>query len=260
MKFTQSTLATQTPILALRRQLASLMSAPEEAGKCWLEHARLCRALGHGDAATSAVLQAAAAKVPGAELERLQLVYLRGEPHKAITELERLVKRLGTAESGSSKAEQKQQKAEALLVLAQWTADTGGADKETITSTFEEALALRRDWETGLFKYASYLDQLMQDARKRQEEGVANNEHHKKQHRIVGQNVKTNDDLDRPWLELLPQVVKNYGNSVVHGHEDIYQSLPRMLTLFYEVTDMAAGKKGKEEERKVRDCFLCVGY
>lgn len=37
-------LSSAEPLLALRRQLAGLMSDGEGMGRCWLQHAKLCRA------------------------------------------------------------------------------------------------------------------------------------------------------------------------------------------------------------------------
>jgi hypothetical protein len=42
----QPSMATQEPILALRRQLAELSHAAPEAGRCWLQLAKICRAAG----------------------------------------------------------------------------------------------------------------------------------------------------------------------------------------------------------------------
>lgn len=39
---------------------------------------------------------------------------------------------------------------------------------------------------------------------------------------------------DRPFLEILPDVIKSYGMSLQHGSEHCSQSLPRMLTLWFE--------------------------
>ena len=39
---------------------------------------------------------------------------------------------------------------------------------------------------------------------------------------------------DKPFLEILPDVIKSYGLSMMHGHQHTSQSLPRMLTLWFE--------------------------
>ena len=39
---------------------------------------------------------------------------------------------------------------------------------------------------------------------------------------------------DKPFLEMLPDVIKSYGMSMMYGHSHTSQSLPRMLTLWFE--------------------------
>ncbi len=65
-QMTQPTLATQEPLLALRRQLAGLMADAATAGQCCLHYARLGRKSGHLEAAAAASLEAVARNVPGA--------------------------------------------------------------------------------------------------------------------------------------------------------------------------------------------------
>ena len=80
----------QEPILALRRQLASLSGAAAEAGECWLQLAQLCRGTGHYEAATTAVLEAVASRVPWAPLEHVQLLWDKGQPYRAVSEAQLL--------------------------------------------------------------------------------------------------------------------------------------------------------------------------
>ncbi len=35
-------------------------------------------------------------------------------------------------------------------------------------------------------------------------------------------------------MEILHEVLRNYGKSVLYGHTHIYQSMPRMLTIWFE--------------------------
>lgn len=37
---------------------------------------------------------------------------------------------------------------------------------------------------------------------------------------------------DTAWLDILPEVIKNYGQAVQYGHRQIFQALPRLLTLW----------------------------
>jgi serine/threonine-protein kinase ATR len=235
----QSSLTTQIPILALRRQLAALSGAIDDVGKCWLQHAQLCRSTGHFDAAVPAVLEAAAVGVPGASLERVELLYAKGEQHRAISELQILDSQLssggGDAVNLTSEADKNRYRARVVLRLAEWTVETGQGTHDDVTSLFENALNLRNNWETGLFKYACYLDELMQDARARQEasRGGSSAGGTSGTDRLGGKSrIKLGED--RHHLTLLPDVLRNYGRSVQYGSRHIYRSLPRLLTLWFD--------------------------
>lgn len=249
LALTQSSLATQGPILALRRQLAALSRASDDAGNCWLQHAQLCRSTGHLDAAVPAVLEATAAGIPGATFERVQLLYARGEHHRAMSELRILENQL--AEGGgdgvrlNSETERSRYRAQVLLRLAEWTAETGQGTREEVSGLFENALALRDNWDTGLFKYAAYLDELMLDARARQQEA---GEMITGTDRLGGKSrIKLGED--RPHLAFLPEVMRNYGRSVQAGSRHIYRSLPRLLTLWFEFGAVAAVSRDGSAER-----------
>lgn len=244
LALTQASLATQAPILALRRQLAALSGAPAEAGQCWLQHAQLCRATGQHDAAAAPVLEAAAAGVPGAALERVELLYSRGEQTRAIAELSALSE--APAPEGAPEGDAaRRQRAGVLLELARWTAEAGQGARDEVTGLFQRALELQPGWESGLFRYATYLDQLMQDARTRQQApgaGAAG---------AAGSRGRADDRLggasriklgeDRHHLDLLPEVIGNYGRSVEAGSAHIYRALPRLLTLWFEFGATPAG-------------------
>ncbi len=57
---------------------------------------------------------------------------------------------------------------------------------------------------------------------------------------------------DRPHLEYLPEVVRLYGTCMLHGHAHIYQALPRLLTLWFELGTYVQGCGGKEPPAQVR--------
>ena len=238
LAITQPSLATQAPILALRRQLASLAGASVDAGLCWLEHANVCRMTGHYDAGMSAALEAATSAVPGAALERINLLHARGEPYRAVSELSALEGRMSRKEDASlahlAKSEQEKQHAFVALQLAQWMAETGQGDREEVAAMFEKALSLRTSWETAHFKFAAFLDQTMCDAKKRQQaHAVTAAGEGNRLDRLSGKSkIKLGED--RPHLMFLSDVLKHYGESVARGHQHVYQSLPRMLTLFFE--------------------------
>ena len=68
---------------------------------------------------------------------------------------------------------------------------------------------------------------------------------------------------DKPFLEILPDVIKSYGMSMMYGHCHTSQSLPRMLTLWFDfgtfLQTFRAGKGGQVSmgvgaARRLRRC------
>ena len=50
---------------------------------------------------------------------------------------------------------------------------------------------------------------------------------------------------DQPFVEYVADVIRNYGSSVQHGHRHIYQSVPRLLTVWFEFGTHCVGITGK---------------
>jgi serine/threonine-protein kinase ATR len=44
-------------------------------------------------------------------------------------------------------------------------------------------------------------------------------------------------------MEIVPEVLQNYGRAVQHGHRHIYRSLPRMLTIWFDFGSTCAAQK-----------------
>ena len=232
---TRPTLSTRGPILDLRRQLGSLMRAEEEVGTCWIEHARLCRETGNIDAAVPSAVEARTLSVPGASLEQLEILHAQGNTHRALQELKGMLPLMKNGnldfESFRTKKEKLDVLSQMLLKEAQWTAEMGQGTREEVMNLFEQALSIR-SWESGFFRYALYLDQFMLDAKSRQENLVKRGE--KVYDRLGGKSrVKLNQD--RPFYTYYPEVIETYGKCVLSGTENIYQTLPRLLTLWFEL-------------------------
>lgn len=250
----QPTMTTQSPVLALWRQLAAGDS--NVANLCWLQQAALCRSTGHYDSALSAVVEAEAALVPGSKLERAELLYVRGDQHRGISELRTLDALLiqgGGDGAELTVSERASYRAQVLLTLAEWTAETGTGTREQISSLFQNSISLRQEWPSGLFRYAAYLDQLMVDARTRQNAGqgrallcssVTAGQTNDRADRLGGKaRIKLGEDQHH--LTFLPNVLQFYGKSVKNGHRHIYRALPRMLTLWFEFGTAMVGEPTK---------------
>jgi len=232
---TRPTLSARGPILDLRRQLGSLMKAQEEVGICWIEHARLCRETGNIDAAIPSAVEAQTLSVPGASLEQLEILHAKGNTHRALQELKGMLPLIKNNsvdfESFKSERERENILSQMLLKEAQWTAEMGQGTREEVMNLFDQTLSIR-NWESGFFRYALYLDQFMLDAKARQENLEKRGD--KVFDRLGGKSrVKLNQD--RPFYSYYPEVVETYGKCVLSGTENIYQTLPRLLTLWFEL-------------------------
>ena len=236
---TQPTISSRGPILDLRRQLGTLMHSYDEIGICWIDHARLCRETGHLEAAGTSAVKARTLGVPGSSLEQLEILHAKGNTHRALHELQGLLPLIkendSQCENFASKKEKVQYISQILLREAQWTAEMGQGTREEVVNLFEQALSTRADhsnWESGFYAYALYLDQYMLDAKARQ----ANLERRdaKVSDRLGGKS-KVKFVQDRPYYSYYPELIKTYGKCVLAGSRHIYQTLPRLLTLWFEL-------------------------
>lgn len=60
--------------------------------------------------------------------------------------------------------------AKTLLLLARWVHYTGQKQKKDVLSLYQQVRELQPQWEKGYFSVAKYYDDLLVDARRRQEE------------------------------------------------------------------------------------------
>lgn len=255
---TRPTLSTRGPILDLRRQLGSLMKADDEVGTCWIEHARLCRETGNVDAAVPSAMKARTLQVPGSSLEQLDILYAKGNTHRALQELKGVLPLINQDknkfERFSSKKEKMHFLSRMLLKEAQWTAEMGQGTREEVMNLFDQALSIRT-WEYGFFRYALYLDKFMVDAKARQ----ANLE--KKGGKVfdrLGGKSRVKLNQDRPFYSYYPEVIETYGKCVLSGTENIYQTLPRLLTLWFELGSDANDCPHDSSITQVQDTVMSV--
>ena len=253
ISLTQRSLTTQAPILALRRQLARLIDSLDEAGNCWLQQAELCRDTGHLDAAASAVLEASNSGVMAATMEQVHLFHCKGEYHRALVELHNLDYMVSDRYKNENKSavadDLLRYRANVVLQLAELKAETGQGASDEIIQHFEHALQLRKGWEKALFHYAVYLDHLMQDAKARQE--LAAEEGSNQTIDRLGGKSRIRLGEDRPYLEFLPEVMRNYARAIISGYEHVHRALPRLLTLWYDF-----GSEASEAENGSREQIL----
>ncbi|KXZ54940.1 hypothetical protein GPECTOR_3g11 [Gonium pectorale] len=143
---------------------------------------------------------------------------------------------LSSSPSAASSPDSRRLLARLKLCLARWSwsAGRGGVAPAELKRLFEEALHADRAWDKPHFHYARYLDQIYQDARKRQTApggkagaGAAGG---KSAGDRFGGRAKVSTGDDTPYFEVLPDVLRHYGEAISKGHKHVLQTPPRLRT------------------------------
>ena len=95
-----------------------------------------------------------------------------------------------------------------LLMYTKYSEENGSIDSETLRKNYLEVQKMRKNTEQAHFELAQFTDRLATS---------------------VSENVGKKEKF---W-EYINEVVSYYAMSLEHGCQYIYQSLPRMITLWY---------------------------
>lgn len=208
----------------------------EAMGSCWLTVAEEARGAKQFEYATGALLQAKRKGVMTTEVERAKLLKSKGEMHRALMELEDAQKKASAvipqvnslSLPQESKAD-KLRKAELYMLIGEWTEECGAKNADYVTRCFSKALTLVPNWEKAQFAMGRFKDGLMQAVEK-----------------------KNPGALLQQMSELLPSTIEYYGNSLISGHQFIFQSLPRLLTLWFDFMEEHADKGARRSSSSKR--------
>ena len=271
---TQPSLTTREPIMAVRRAIISFWIPKAEAlsksekknthllggqeqyiGSHFLEYAKLCRKAGYHEAAQIAILKAESINRDiDASLSKAKLLWDMDKKLDAILELKSSLRQSDCTPHETAKK---------MLHLANWSSQTGHEQESNLKSLYEKAILCDTEWEKGYFFFAKYLDDLMRDAQQREKlgsngTGVSGNA--RGSHSMRVSRLKHFSEPKKHY-EYVPLVLKNYGECIQHGTKTIYQSMPRMLTVWFEfgneVVHMEKMRKPmpKEVTFNVFDCM-----
>ncbi|CAI9104764.1 OLC1v1003516C1 [Oldenlandia corymbosa var. corymbosa] len=271
MKLTQPSLWAREPLLAFRRLVFEASGLGAQAGKCWVQYAKLCRSAGHYETANRAIMEARASGAPNVHMEKAKLLWSTKRTDGAIAELQQSLLNLpvevvGSAAvssitslslvplnpqpsySGAQSLNENEDIARTLLLYSRWTHYTGQKQKQDVISLYSRVKELQPKWEKGYFYMAKYSDEVLVDARKRQEKYFDKPR--------VGSSSTTSDSEKRWWFNL-PDVLLSYAKGLHRGHKYLFQALPRLLTLWFEFgciysrSDLSSNKDMKHVHVKV---------
>ncbi|KAL4803894.1 hypothetical protein BDV18DRAFT_166188 [Aspergillus unguis] len=215
-------------LLGLRRAAMELTGtfADSDIAAAWLTSARLQRKGNYGNQAYQSMLNAAHLKDRSATIEHARLLWKDGHHRKAIQIIEGAIAAnefastaLGSDDLNPQSAVSAHEKhqnslaARAHLLLAKWTDRAGQTQSEIIVQRYREAIRLNSKWEKAHYYLGKHYNKIL-DSEKLKPLGK------EAQIYLSGEAAKL--------------VVDNYLRSLAHGNKYVFQSLPKVLTLWLE--------------------------
>ncbi|XP_057494820.1 serine/threonine-protein kinase ATR isoform X1 [Actinidia eriantha] len=255
LRFTQPSLWTREPLLAFRRMVFGASSLGAQVGNYWLQYAKLCRSAGHYETANRAILEANASGAPNVHMEKAKLLWSTRRSDGAISELQQNllnmpVEVIGSAAMSSITSlslvplnplpllsdtqvlNDNLDIAKTLLLYSRWIHYTGQKQKEDVIGLYSRVKDLQPKWEKGYFYMAKYCDEVLVDARKRQEENFELCP--RMIPSVSGTGISVNSNTEKRWWSYLPDVMLFYAKGLHRGHKNLFQALPRLLTLWFD--------------------------
>ncbi|PGH17548.1 hypothetical protein AJ79_01148 [Helicocarpus griseus UAMH5409] len=233
-------------LLGLRRATMELTPSFEsiDVASIWLRVARLARKANHTEQAFNAVLHAHGLDDTSATIEHARLLWKEDHHRKAIQTLEGAIAAnaftahdYAPAEDTSmSIAPDRQQKqnmltARAHLLLAKWMDSAGQTQSEVIVQRYRQAIKFHSRWEKAHYYLGRHYTKIL-DSEKSKPLGK------EAQIYLSGEASKL--------------VIDNFLRSLAHGNKYVFQTLPKVLTLWLEhasVVDQPFDpKRGDNEE------------
>ncbi|KAL9615276.1 MAG: hypothetical protein Q9167_000247 [Letrouitia subvulpina] len=192
-----------------------------------LTNAKLARKAGFLHQAFNAVLRASQLGEESAKIEHSRLLWKEGHHRKAIQSLEGAIAANAFKSLEEFQAEESMtvtnpgqrqhlniSKARAHLLLARWNDGAGQTQSNTIIDQYREAIRSHQRWEKGHYYLGKHYNKLLESEKAK----------------IPGKQAQTYISGETAKL-----VIDNYLRSLAFGAKYIYQTLPRILTLWLEL-------------------------
>ncbi|KAF7302261.1 hypothetical protein MIND_00793200 [Mycena indigotica] len=223
LESTLPTFRAREPILSMRRTAFGLIRTPgqtseKEIGRSWLASAKIARKAGQWQTAYSAMLQARQSNANFAFMESAKLVKATGEPLRALQELENSMRTLGLLDDKpdimdltEDDDEAKLMKAKVQVLRARWMNESERYDSQAIFSTFFGSTELQPDWESCHFHLGRFHDDCFK-------------------------NLSKEDQASR-GLRMNASTVKSYARAIRNGSKYVYQTVPRLLTIWLDLAE-----------------------
>ncbi|KAF9024830.1 hypothetical protein BDZ89DRAFT_1068767 [Hymenopellis radicata] len=222
---------TREPILSMRRTAFRLFPTNEhavtETANTWLTSVKIARKAGQWQTAYSALLQAKQGHATYSFMESSKLTKATGEPHRALQELENSMHLEGFIPDGDTEivdltedeSDHVVVKAKAQVLRSRWASETQRNDEKTICAMLTQATDIRPKWESGHFRLGHYQDECFKALKARSRDKDAPTKL-----RLLKMNVVT---------------IQCFAQAVKYGSKYVYQTIPRLLSLYFSATKFA---------------------
>ncbi|KAJ7409859.1 hypothetical protein WISP_111676 [Willisornis vidua] len=210
IEMTQNSYRAKEPILALRRALLSLSKSQdysELVGQCWLQSARVARKAGHHQTAYNALLNAGESTLSELYVERAKWLWSKGEVHEALIVLQKGVELCFPENKAPCNSKNQLIHGRAMLLVGRFMEETANFESNAVMKKYKDVTIFLPEWEDGHFYLAKYYDKLMP--------------------------MVTDNKMEKQG-DLIRYIVHHFGRSLQYGNQFIYQSMPRMLSLWLD--------------------------
>ncbi|XP_017770441.1 PREDICTED: serine/threonine-protein kinase atr-like [Nicrophorus vespilloides] len=231
LKVVQETVKVIEPVLCLRRvSVEQAKSVLEEKcpavsqmldtvlGDSWLKSAEIARRAGIHQQAYTYLLKAETYSPTKLFIEKAKLHWMREEHEQAFTALKRgLDKYFPDFNPSNGKRSQltvnfpkdnKKICAEAQLLIASYNDSISNVDMDTNLQNYKEAVDMLKEWEKSLVSMAQYFDRIFQSY--------------------------TDEEKDTKGNDIQLHMINFFGKSLLYGNSYVYQSMPRMLSIWFD--------------------------
>nr|XP_053640480.1 serine/threonine-protein kinase ATR-like [Cherax quadricarinatus] len=160
-------------------------------------------------------------------VERAKWHWVKGEQHQAVTTLNRGIDKFfsscETYKSSVSNCTQEDRQAcgRAKLLLARYSEESATLEVNTVKQYYRDACEINKQWEDGHFHLAMYYDRILSSL-----------------------------EMKEKPVEWIHHIVLSFGKSLQYGCRHIYQSMPRILSLWLEFGTRVSELEAKEDKVK----------
>ena len=218
----------------------------------WLRLAKSARAAGHLETAAQALAQAAVHEPYSACLVGAKMAWEAGTPHEAVLRLQQQRKTLASLEPEAtlegSLLPAREIHVKTMLRLAQYlTEQAGDAEDAEISQLHRETVRVCPDRskqiEKVYYRYACFCDRLLERnlARAKRAEVYSLGRTPGARSSLEKKSVKAIDRQNRAYeayCKHLPEVMRNYGQSLARGMRHANHALSRLVTAYLEYADL----------------------